>query len=499
MINNKQNKIDNTVYFLLFIIAFFFVFSSTYNPFNFRRMHVDSSVYMSITKGICQELLPYRDFVDNKGPLMYLLGVPLFMLAGFTGVWLTELLLMCIAVLFAYKTALFFTSKYKALVATACTFVAALAFFTVPAGTEEYALPFLIISLYIFTKYYFSPNRDVSLPHIIALGFCFAAAILIRLNMFPLWSGFCFIIFIEAIAKRRFALLLKYVTGFFIGAAIICVPIFLYLKINGIMDDFIYQVISGSSSRGFGGWSIKTTAKNVYIVMNRAYCIVPLLWGVFALIKNYKQEHFVFWAGYTFSYILAVLFLSFSSGGSHYNLTLIPFFIPPIAVFLEALYSEFSAFSAFSTIRKKNMVITLFLCLVFSEGLVKYLDDLLEIFTNHSGRDLRQAGKMIDANTTDTDTIISLGFNGYIYPFTQRHAASKYFFQGSGVDLIPGSRQEFLSDVLQKKPAIIAIFTAETNGSYDYLPVWYNPIFDLIDSEYRILSLDNGYVLFIRE
>ncbi|GMO62630.1 MAG: hypothetical protein Ta2G_21670 [Termitinemataceae bacterium] len=56
------------------------------------------------------------------------------------------------------------------------------------------------------------------------------------------------------------------------------------------MDDFIYQVISGSSSRGFGGWNIKTTAKNVYIVMNRAYCN--------------KQEHFVFWTGYTFSYIL---------------------------------------------------------------------------------------------------------------------------------------------------------------------------------------------------
>lgn len=262
MTKDKQNKIDKYVSVGLFLIALAFVFSSTYNPFNFRRMHVDSSAYMTITKGIGQGLLPYRDFVDNKGPLMYLLNVPGFMLGGFTGVWLTELLLMCIAVLFAYKTALFFISPYKALGVTAGTFAAALAFFTVCAGTEEYALPFLMIALYIFVKYYFSSQRDASLLDLIALGFCFAFAVFIRLNMFPLWAGFCIVIFLEAIVKRRFALLGKYLFGFCAGMVIVCVPVFLYLKLNGIISDFAYQVILGSASRGFSGTSVKQTAQN---------------------------------------------------------------------------------------------------------------------------------------------------------------------------------------------------------------------------------------------
>jgi hypothetical protein len=142
----------------------------------------------------------------------------------------------------------------------------------------------------------------------------------------------------------------------------------------------------------------------------------------------------------------------------------------------------------------------IFLCVAFSEGLTRYADNFIEIvFNNQSGKDLIRSGKMIDENTKDTDTIISLGINGYIYPFTQRRAASKYIYQGSGVDVFSGSRQEFLSDVLKKKPAIIAVFTAETDGNYDYLPEWYAPILSMVENEYRLLSDDNGYTLFIRK
>jgi hypothetical protein len=50
--------------------------------------------------------------------------------------------------------------------------------------------------------------------------------------------------------------------------------------------------------------------------------------------------------------------------------------------------------------------------------------------------------------------------------------------------------------VLDAKPAIIAIFTAEENGRYNYLPAWYKPVFDMIERDYTLLSDQNGYVLF---
>ena len=486
-----HNKIEKKTYIWLFIIALAVVFTSTYNPLNFRRMHVDSAVYITIAQGITRGQLPYKDFVDNKGPLTYLMSVPGLFLGGFTGIWITELILMFVSVIFAYKTALFFGDKYKALLGTIFSFIVLIAFFTVYAGTEEYSLPFLMVSMYLFTKYYFSPKQDINFGELIILGFCFTYAILIRLNMFPLWAGFCMVIFIEEIIKRRFIRLCKYISGFCLGIIIVFIPVFFYLKLNGIIEASLNQVIFGGAAKGFGGDGLKEIIKNFYFVVSRNFSVLPLVLGFFWMIIRFKQTRFNFYAGYTLSYLLMILFLSFSSGDSHYNMVLVPFFIPALVFFIDTLDSAFSA------IKPRNAILVLFLCLVFSEGLVKYLYDLSKIIHDNSGSQLIKAGKMINENTKPGDSIISLGFNGYIYPFTQRNAASKYIYQGSGLDQIPGAREEFLSDVLTAKPAIIALFNAE-DGIGQIMNDWHAPIFKMIDGEYRLLSDENGFKLFIK-
>jgi len=491
MLTDNQNKIEKKTYIWLFIITFVVAFSSTYNPLNFRRMHIDSSIYVTISQGIIRGQLPYRDLVDHKGPFTFFISVPGLFLGGFTGIWITEIILLFISVLFAYKTALFFGDRYKALLGTVFSFVVLLAFFSVNAGTEEYSLPFLMISFFIFTKYYFSPKHDVNFGELIVLGICFSCAILIKLNMFPLWAGFCMVIFIEEILKRRFSLLGKYICAFCLGIIIVFVPVFLYLKLNEILDVFLNQVILAGAARGFGGGSLKETIKNIYIVINRNYSFIPFFIGIFFMIIKFRKTNFNFYVSYTFSYLLMVLFLSFSVGDSHWNMNLVPFFIPALVFLIDILAS------AFSVIKAKNIILVLFFCLVFSEGIVKYIYDLSKITFNKSGLQLIKVGKMIDENTKPGDKIISLGFNGYIYPFTKRDIASKYFYQGSGIDYIPGAQDEFISDITLNKPAIIALFNSEDVIGRITIGL-YTPILKMIDSEYRLLSDENGYKLFIR-
>jgi len=190
MLTENHNIKDRKIYIWLFIIAFAVAFSSTYNPFNFRRMHVDSSVYITVSQGIIRGQLPYKDFVDNKGPLAYLLSVPGLFLGRFTGIWITEIILLFITVLFAYKTALFFGDKYKALLGTVFSFVVLLVFFTVNAGTEEYSLPFLTVSIYLFTKYYFSQKHDFSFCESYYIGGMFHLRRLNKAEYVPLMVWF---------------------------------------------------------------------------------------------------------------------------------------------------------------------------------------------------------------------------------------------------------------------------------------------------------------------
>jgi len=299
------------------------------------------------------------------------------------------------------------------------------------------------------------------------------------------------VIFIEEISKRRFTRLCKYLSGFCLGIIIIFIPIFLYLKLNGIMDAFLNQVIFGGAAKGFSAGGLKETVKNFYAVINRNGSLIPLFTGLFLMITKFKQSGFYYYSGYTLSYFLMVLFLSFSSGDAHYNMVLVPFFVPALVFLVDILDS------AFPVMKAKNAILVLFFCLVFSEGLAKYIFDFSKIIRDNSGSQLIKAGKMIDENTKPTDKIISLGFNGYIYPFTQRDIASKYCYQGSGLTYMPGAKDEFISDILTSKPAIIALFTGEY-GISQIIDDWHEPIFKMIDSEYRLLSDENGFSLFIR-
>jgi hypothetical protein len=490
LLAEKQNKANIKIYIWLFIIAFAVVISSTYNPIKFRRMHVDSSVYVTISQGIIRGQLPYRDFVDNKGPITYFINIPGLLIGGFTGIWITELLFLFVSVIFAYKTALFFGDKNKALLGTVFAFVILMAFFTVYAGTEEYSLPFMMISLYIFTKYYFSAKQDINFVELIVLGFCFGCAILIRLNMFPLWAGFCTVIFFDTITKRLFLQAGKFVLGFCLGVMIIFIPVYLYLKINGIIDDFIAQVVYSGASRGFEGTSIKVITKNFFLVINRTFSIAPLFFGMYYMIILYKKNKFIYYLGYTLSYFLMILFLSFSSGDDHYNMVLVPFCVPAITILIDVLYN------VFHFKRAKLFIIACFLCIILFQGIAKYLFDFSKLFFDKSGQEIIEIGKIIDENTKPGDKILSVN-NSYLYPFTKRTSVSKYCYQGNGISPIPGAREEFLSDVMTDKPVVIGITFFEGIGQYsDY---WHEPILEMIDSEYRLLSDENGFKLFIRK
>ena len=485
---SRQDKI---IYIGLLLLALITISASSYNPFNLRLMHVDSSVFITISQGITRGHLPYRDFVDNKGPLTYLIGVPGLLLGGFTGIWVTEFLLILVSVIFAYKIALFFAEKYEAFLGTVFSFIVLFSFFFLYAGTEEYSLPFSMISLYIFTKYYFTPKQEVRFRELIILGICFSCAIMIRLNMFPLWAGFCLSIFMESILNRRFMLLGKYIMGFVLGIILVFTPLYFYLRLNGIYDECVKQMLIGGAARGFSETSLKWIVLNFFKIFNKTYSAMPFCLGLYWTIISYRQGKFAYYFGYTISYFLMILFLSFSSGDEHFNVVLIPFFVPVLAFFTGIVHTEFSK------IRIKKMAVILFFFIILTEGMARYTFNLSKVFLNDSGKKSILTGKMIDENTKQGDKIISLGYNAYIYPFTEREAASRYFYQGAGINQIHGSRDAFIMDILTSKPAIIVIYNAEPEHS-QIIPGWHEPVLDLMEKEYRLLSDDNGFRLFKR-
>jgi hypothetical protein len=490
---SKPGGTDIKLYAGLFCIALFAVFISCLNPLGSRGFNTDAdtSVYLTVAQGIARSLVPYRDFFDNKGPLLYLLSVPGMLLGKFAGVWFTELLFMLVSVSFAYKTALFFGNRAAAFGGTACGFIIFASFFQDPAGAEEYALPFMMISLYIVVKYYFTA-KGPKIWELVCLGFCFASSMLIRINMFPLWLGFCGVIFFESLIKKEFLNLLKYFVFFCAGAVIAVVPVFLYLYVNGAFWEYIRQNIGGGSARAMNNFSAKDFVESFFIIINKTYCFSPLLLGLLWLIKTPHTKKRGFYAGYIAAYIFTVFSLALvRTNFDHYNITFIPFLVPVFTFFTPLLYDYFSP------AKHRALWVLAVLCVMFSHPLLRWAYYGQKLFTDKSGMDLAELGRIIDRHTAPEDIFISMDWPAELYLFTRRNSASRYIYQTSGVIQYDRERQnEFLSDIYKNRPAIIAV--RNEGGRYDHLPSWYAPVYALIENEYRLLSDKNNYFLFLR-
>jgi len=66
------------------------------------------------------------------------------------------------------------------------------------------------------------------------------------------------------------------------------------------------------------------------------------------------------------------------------------------------------------------------------------------------------------------------------------------------LDFIPGAKDEFISDITLNKPAIIALFNSEDEIN-QIISDWHSPILEMINNEYRLLSDDNDFFLYIRK
>jgi hypothetical protein len=361
------------------------------------------------------------------------------------------------------------------------------------AGVEEYSLPLMMISLYVFTKYYFS-QKEPPFYELVMLGSCFAAAVFIRINMFSLWLGFCLAVAASSIVARRWALLVKYILCFIAGIALVFIPVFLYLTRNNAAGDYINQNLLSGSSRAFAGFGVEGFIKSSLMIMYKNFCFVPLLAGFVWIVKKQKNINVFYSVGFLLAYLLTVFFHGvMRTNYDHYNMTLTPFLVPAFTFGVKI------CFACFSGIKHKKTLVPLFLLLVFARETAEWVYDVYTIARqkDKTRNEFAAAGEQIDRNTEAGDTIISLGLSCPIYLFTQRDPASRYIYQISGAAHDPNMQSTFLADIQRNKPRIVAVRKDE-NGRYDYLPGWYEPVYTMLADHYRLLSAEGPYCLFIR-
>lgn len=244
--NCNMQYIKNKVFFYFALYSFVLLF--IVSPDSYLHdicTHTDSAWFFMCGKAWMNGLLPYADFADSKGPLLWLIYGVGYLISNtdFTGVFWISWIFYTFTFYFICLTAhIFIGSRIQsALVTVIVSFFLFLPFLHYEIRAEDFAMLFISLSLYRICRLLYGTNvksEDVALTSFI-LGFCFASTLLIKYNIAAMTLVFFAFLFVF-IYHQHFSFLRNLFISF-LGFCTMAMPFIVYFIVHGNLSDFINE------------------------------------------------------------------------------------------------------------------------------------------------------------------------------------------------------------------------------------------------------------------
>lgn len=467
------------------------LYAATNTPLSIGSIGTDSAVFQYVARVIRNGGMPYRDTFDHKGPLIYLIDAFGQSISETIGVWIVELLFILVAFIYAYKLGkLFGCGKRTALIPVlACAF-SLVYYFEGGNLVEEYACTCIIISLYVFAKYFI--KKIVHWYDLLLCGFTFAVVCLLRINMAVLWVVMCIGVLIDCIHNKTVKKVFYFLLWFMIGVVIVALPIVIWLvKGNAweaFVEDYFHFNFKYSSDEDRASFKMFLQA---FVEFCRG---VPVVFCAVLLIHYALEQRRIFeW--------LCVIALTFSlitmciSGQNygHYGMILCPLIACAFAMASGEISTKGPGKNVFVTldggehtkayrIIEIKVIVLAVILLISGVNRPKLYTEL--------GRGLEEIAQVITDNSNVGERIIVCGNRDCVYLQSDRKSASLYSYQDPIAAVDETIKEQFLQDVKSLDAAIIVISTSST---------WNREIKDTLEAHYSLVKNVNGTEIYRRK
>lgn len=257
-----MNRRETVIYLGLVAAAgIFLLLFSPYTTLLNDYFGYDTALWHVIGRGITQGKVPYRDLFEHKGPLLFFLYAfgwlcPDQRLAMFLLQWL----FFTVALIYGYRLCRLYVTQGKAVIGL--LFFLFLFCGTIGEGamSEEWSLPFIIITLYYAIRYL--KCSGTSRPHPVRLGFlygfCFGCVACIRLNNAAPIAGVILAFVIIMILRRQYISILWNALAFLAGMVIPIVPIVLWYWSRDALNYLIWGAFLFNFHYAVSAWNVRT-------------------------------------------------------------------------------------------------------------------------------------------------------------------------------------------------------------------------------------------------
>jgi hypothetical protein len=246
----------------------------------------DSACFFTAGKAWMNGLIPYVDFSDSKGPLLWLIFGLGYLINDYStiGVFWLSCLFYTITFFFCYRIAcLFLPSKRMALL---ISILMALFYFCgiyhTETSAEDFCQPFIASGLYYVLRllYAYRDDKDIKLASFVS-GIAFASCLMIKYNVAAMTAVFFFAVFCYLVKNKKgrvgFAQAFLYTL---VGILLIVLPFTVYFLLMGNFSDFINEYFVATSQTIVKDSSILKMLEDYFVSGWGSIFRRHIFWGV---------------------------------------------------------------------------------------------------------------------------------------------------------------------------------------------------------------------------
>lgn len=452
MIQTIKQKRQNIEIIVVCLFLFFAVFIFlTQSPLHFwvrEDTDTDSSVFKTVALMMNHGYMPYRDSFDHKGPLLYLINFWGMKISSYRGTWVFEFIALFAAFALIYKIARLFCGRVFSCISVLASTHLLFQYYVGGNLVEEYAMPFLAVSLYIYLDYFI--NRKITRCRLVICGLGLGAICMLRPNMLSVWLVFSIAVLIDCIRRKESGNVWRFLLFFLLGFCIIVLPIVIWLACNHafeafIQDYIIFNFIYSAAGKGMKWYAFFTFFKTKDLLIVTIITIY-LLCG---------QENKILYGSYLVYIFCTVLFMGMAGRmAPYYGMVLVPMFVFPIAKLLSVFRSEPNA-------KSFEIIASVYILITVLPGWMGLMSNMMIIYQNRNEDNhsefVESVCQVVVDNTSEEDRISVCGSWDIIYLLSNRMHATRYSYLFPAGRMLPSIMDEYFEQLEEEQPKIIVV------------------------------------------
>lgn len=444
----------------------------------------DSSIFLYIGKRMHCGYVPYKDLFDHKGIVLYFieyLGLALVP-DSYAGVWLIEVLCVFVTCVYLLKTGRLFTRDRMVLYLSVFAVLIVCGNHLYEGGnlSEEYALPWIAMAVYVFYQYFV--QQTYRRRELVLIGSGFLIVLMLRANMTAVWITFLPIVLLSLVHQRKWRELVQCAICFSLGALVVGLTILLYCIATGSLHDMITYYWRFNLNYVNDG----TTINQILLCGINFFNLLFPATAAFLISMILCRKNKVYW--FNLLYGACSLALAVMSGRpyAHYGMILLPSFV---MVFVYTLGSFYNWTDQCLNIGSDKRVFGrkyVYLCIVFCDICFLTLNCLSFMLRRSPEPDL-VVSYLKDCTDREDDVLI-LGNHVNYYLEADRYTENKFFNQIPPINVSDALYEEFLCAFFDKPSDVILILGEKENQVR--LDGNLGKVYRMLELEYQMGVLD---------